>query len=202
MPNRRTSGKKRRSVLGAVIAILCALVIMCALFVAITRLPGTRTAKYPVLYTAEITAAAEANAIPAPYIAAVIMAESSYDPRATSSVGAMGLMQIMPDTGSWIAGKFGEEVEGEALYDAATSIRYGAWYLGFLMNRYSGDMRCATAAYHAGQGTVDKWLADPEYSPDGSTLAKIGYDSTATYVERVLRYYEYYEKAYENITVQ
>lgn len=202
MANKRNSRKKRRGIFGAVIAVLMAAVIMCVLVVAIMHIPGSRIAAYPVKYTDEIIAAAQANSIPAPYIAAVIMAESSYDPGATSSVGAMGLMQIMPDTGQWIAGKYNETLAEGGLYDAATSIRYGAWYLGFLMDRYNGDMRCATAAYHAGQGTVDKWLDDPAYSADGITLTVIPYESTNTYVGRVLKYYEFYEKAYEEIAVQ
>lgn len=199
MPYRKHARKKRGSPLSIVIIVLCALAAMCVIVLAIYRIKFTRVAKYPVLYTNEITAAAAENSIPAPYIAAVIMAESSYDPEAVSSVGARGLMQIMPDTGDWIAGKFGEECTSEALFDPVTSIRYGAWYLGFLMERYSGDMRCATAAYHAGQGTVDGWLGDPVYSSDGVTLDKIGYESTDTYVNRVMKYYDYYTEAYENI---
>ena len=64
------------------------------------------------------------------------------------------------------------------------------------MRRYDGSMRCASAAYHAGQGTVDKWLADPAYSADGKTLDRIASDATGTYVERVLKYYEKYEEIY------
>ena len=199
MPYRKQTGKKRRSPLSIIIAALCAMAAMCVIALAIYRMEFTKAARYPVMYTGEIKAAAAENSIPAPYVAAVIMAESSYDPEAVSSVGARGLMQIMPETGEWIAGKFGEECTPEALFDPNTSIRYGAWYLGFLMERYSGDMRCATAAYHAGQGTVDSWLADPAYSSDGVTLDKIGYESTDTYVNRVMKYYDYYTEAYEKI---
>ena len=202
MTNRRRSRKKRPGAFGAVIAILVALVLICVLAFAIMRLNDSKIARYPVLYTNEITAAAAENDIPPAYIAAIIMAESSYNPEAVSSVGARGLMQIMPDTGSWIAGKFGEECTPEALFDPNISIRYGSWYLGFLMNRYDGDMRCATAAYHAGQGTVDKWLSDPSYSADGIHLDKIPYDSTNTYVGRVLKYYDHYTIEYEKLTVQ
>jgi len=202
MTNRRRSRKKQKGIFGAVLAILIALVLICALAIGIMSINGSRVARYPVLYTGEIFAAAEANGIPPAYIAAIIMAESSYDPAAVSSVGARGLMQIMPDTGSWIAGKFGEECTEEALHDPATSIRYGSWYLGFLTDRYGGDLRCATAAYHAGQGTVDKWLADPAYSTDGVTLDSIPYDSTGTYVDRVLKYYDYYTIEYEKLTIQ
>lgn len=200
MPYRKPTRKKRRNPLSAVIIALCALVVMCVIILAIYRMEFTKAARYPVMYTGEIRAAATENSVPAPYIAAVIMAESSYDPEAVSSVGARGLMQIMPDTGEWIAGKFDEEYTPEMLFDPGVSIRYGAWYLGFLMERYSGDMRCATAAYHAGQGTVDGWLADPAYSSDGVTLDNIGYESTDAYVNRVMKYYDYYAEAYEKIT--
>lgn len=199
MPYRKPTRKKRQSPMSAVLAVLFALAAMCAIVLAIYRIEFTKVAAYPVLYTDEIKSAAYENSIPAPYIAAVIMAESSYDPEAVSPVGAQGLMQIMPDTGEWIAGKFGDEFSPETLLEPDTSIRYGAWYLGFLMERYSGDMRCATAAYHAGQGTVDGWLNDPAYSSDGVTLDNIGYESTDTYVNRVLKYYDYYTEAYEKI---
>lgn len=194
--------KKRKSPLSAVIVVLSAAAVMCLIILAIMRIQDSKIARYPVLYTDQITAAAQINSIPAPYIAAVIMAESSYDPNATSSVGACGLMQIMPDTGDWIADNFGEECTADALYDPDTSIRYGSWYLGFLMERYSGDMRCATAAYHAGQGTVDRWLADPAYSSDGATLDIIGYESTDTYVNRVLKYYDYYVNEYAQLNME
>ena len=199
---KRRPGRKRQSPFAAVIAVLFAIIVMCVLAVAIMRIDNSKVARYPVLYTGEILAAAADNSVPAPYIAAIIMAESSYDPNAVSSVGACGLMQIMPDTGVWIAGKFDEEFSQEALFEPSTSIRYGGWYLGFLMDRYGGNMRCATAAYHAGQGTVDKWLKNPEYSSDGMTLNVIPYDSTNTYVDRVMKYYDYYSLEYEKLTIE
>ncbi|MGI6238211.1 MAG: lytic transglycosylase domain-containing protein [Christensenellales bacterium] len=188
---RRTSGALRL-VMTALIAIL----VIGMIALGYLMLIHSRAAHYPVLYVPQITLAAQENRIPAPYVAAVIMAESSYDPQAVSSVGAMGLMQIMPDTGDWIAGKLGETYDQARMFEPDTSIRYGSWYLGFLMDRYGGDMISATAAYHAGQGTVDNWLRDPALSPDGKTLAGIGYETTATYVKRVLKYYDYYQKAY------
>ena len=58
-------------------------------------------------------------------MAAVILAESSYNPQAVSSVNAQGLMQIMPETGEWIAGKFDETYVEGCLFDPETNIRYG-----------------------------------------------------------------------------
>ena len=105
-------------------------------------------------------------------------------------------MQLLPSTAEWIAGKLGETYAEGSLFNPETNIRYGCWYLGFLMQRYHGDMRLSSSAYHAGQGTVDKWLQNPDYSPDGVTLAVIPYETTDTYVQRVLRYYEKYAELY------
>ena len=141
------------------------------------------------------TYAAENN-IPPAYVASVILAESSYRPEVVSYADARGLMQILPSTAKWIAGKFDEEYVEGCLFDPETNIKYGCWYLGFLMNRYDGDMECSSSAYHAGQGTVDKWLKDPAISADGKTLDNIPSEATGTYVSRILKYYEKYEEIY------
>ena len=151
MSDRRRARKRRKSPLGEVIAVLVAAVIMCIIAIGIMKLDLSSLRGYPVKYVSEIRAAAAENSIPAPYIASIIMAESSYRTDAVSSVGARGLMQIMPDTGEWIAGKFDEEFTADALFEPNVSIKYGAWYLGFLMDRYDGSMKCASSAYHAGQ---------------------------------------------------
>lgn len=192
--------RRKTGAAGVVMTLIGALIVIALIALGYIMLNRTQWAKYPVLYEQEISLAADENKIPAPYVAAIIMAESSYDAQAISSVGARGLMQVMPETGQWIAGKLDEEYDEATLFDANTSIRYGTWYLGFLMDRYDGDMICATAAYHAGQGTVDGWLQDPAYSLDGKTLYGIGYDSTAKYVKRVLDLYDYYQKAYATST--
>ena len=132
-------------------------------------------------------------------IAAIIKNESNFNHKAVSKVGAVGLMQIMPETGEWIAGKFDETYVEGCLFDPETNIRYGCWYLGYLLRRYDGDKTCSTAAYHSGQGTVDGWLKNPEYSTDGRTLNIIGGPRANTYVGRVLEYYEKYTQLYANL---
>lgn len=151
---------------------------------------------YPLEYQDLIRQYAAENELQPAYVASVILAESSYRADAVSSVNAQGLMQILPSTGEWIAGKFDETYAEGCLFDPDTNIRYGCWYLGFLMRRYDGDMRCASAAYHQGQGTVDKWLADPAFSSDGKTLDKFDSKVTEAYVNRILKYYEKYEELY------
>lgn len=152
--------------------------------------------RYPMQYTDLIRRNAAEFGLEPAYVAAVILAESSYNPQAVSNVNAQGLMQIMPDTGEWIAHKLDETYTEGCLFSPETNIRYGCWYLGFLMDRYDGDKRCSSAAYHSGQGTVDKWLKDPAYSTDGKTLNVIAGSNADTYVNRVLEYYEKYDELY------
>ena len=157
--------------------------------------------RYPLRYETLITDTAREYGLEPWHVAAVVLCESSFDATAESNVGARGLMQIMPDTGEWLAGKLDEKdtYTVDALYDPQTNLRYGCWYLSWLMNRFSGDRILATSAYHAGQGTVDGWLKNPDISADGATIAveKIPYDSTRRYVQRILTSCEKYEELYD-----
>ena len=152
--------------------------------------------RYPMTYAPEIRAAAQEFSLDPAYVASVVLAESSFDAEAVSSAGAIGLMQIMPATGEWIAGKLDDVFDVQRLYEPSVNLRYGCWYLRFLLDRYDGDMRTASTAYHQGQGRVDEWLQDPEYSQDGRTLTAISSAVTDTYVNRIMESYEHYKELY------
>ena len=157
--------------------------------------------QYPLRYKRQIVETARQFGLEPWHVAAVVRCESSFDAQAVSSAGAMGLMQIMPETGEWLAGKFGEKdsFEPENLFDPDTNLKYGCWYLNWLMDRYGRDVTLATAAYHAGQGKVDQWLQDAAISPDGTTIDPdaIPFSSTKTYVRRILTACAQYEELYE-----
>ena len=197
---KKSSRKKKRNTKLVKIILLAVLALGLLALIAVLlqeKAPEPATIKtYPMEYTDLIRANAAEQEIDPAYVAAIILAESSYNPDATSAVNAQGLMQIMPDTGAWLAGKFGEEYADGCLYDPETSIRYGCWYLGYLTRRFGGDLMLATAAYHSGQGTVDKWLANPLYSANGVKLDVIPGPEAEKYVARVLNYYEEYKKLY------
>ena len=200
-PGRRPSRRRRRRGKNRGGRIIAAAVFALALLVLLLILlqgpaPKELPRSYPMEYTDLIRSNAARQGIEPAQVAAVILAESGYDPMAVSGVNAQGLMQIMPDTGKWLAGKFDEEYVEGCLFDPETNIRYGCWYLGYLMRRYDGDMVCATAAYHSGQGTVDGWLADPAFSNDGKSLIDIKGKNAKSYVSRVLEYYEKYAELY------
>ena len=148
-------------------------------------------------YAPEIRAAAAEFSLDPAYVASVVLAESSFDAEAVSSAGAIGLMQIMPATGEWIAGKLEDEpFDVQRLYQPEVNLRYGCWYLRFLLDRYDGDMYTASTAYHQGQGRVDQWLEDPQYSQDGRTLTAISSAVTDTYVNRIMESYAHYQELY------
>lgn len=139
--------------------------------------------------------AAENNLKPA-FVAAIILNESSFRTNAESSVGARGLMQLMPDTAEWIAGKL--DVTGysfDRMYDAESNIRFGTWYLGYLSRLFRGDPVLVAAAYHAGQGQVNSWLSNEAMSKDGVTidLENMIDGPTKSYAGRVTQAYAIYE---------
>lgn len=190
---RRTGGRFFRA---ALVGMLVLGLIGLGVTLTMDQMTRESLKRYPLEYTDLIRANAAEQGLEPAYVAAVILAESSYNPSAVSRDNAQGLMQILPSTGEWIAGKFGEQYQEGCLFDPATNIRYGCWYLGFLMNRYGGDKRCSSAAYHSGQGTVDDWLKNPAYSADGRTLDVIAGTNADTYVDRVLEYYEKYDEIF------
>ena len=193
---RRRARWRRRIAAVVTIATLAVALLGMGLWLALGHRPGVVGQRYPMEYEALIRARAAENGLDPALPAAVILAESDYRPEAVSEANAQGLMQLLPDTARWICGKFDEEYAEGCLFEPEVNVKYGCWYLGYLMNRFGGNVTNAVAAYHAGQGRVDEWLANPEYSPDGEALSTIPSDATRTYVSRVLRYYEKYQALY------
>lgn len=156
-------------------------------------------AQHPLEYADLIVPYAMTQGLDPALVSAIILCESSYDPQAESRLGARGLMQLMEDTAEWVAHKLDEDDASysfDKLYEPETNIRFGTWYLGYLSRRFDGDAAKIVAAYHAGQGNVDSWLSNPQYSSDGVTLDVIPTQDTATYVSRVLRARDVYRKYY------
>ena len=130
-------------------------------------------------------------------VMAVIKTESNFKTDATSDKSAMGLMQITDDTAKWCCEKLGiETYEKQMLYESDFSIRLGAFYLDYLLEKYDGDLSCAICAYNAGMGNADKWLKDSKYSPDGKTITNTPFKETTGYLNKVKFNYKVYEILY------
>ena len=152
---------------------------------------------YPLKYEKEITAAAEKYHVDKALIYGVIKTESNFDPDAKSHAGAIGLMQLVPDTFTWMQTYYKEENNYvfEDLYDPALNIDYGAEVLSVLLEMYEVE-ETAVCAYNAGMGNVDAWLKDPEYSDHGKTLKKIPFKESENYVKSVERNKSIYNELY------
>ena len=204
MAKRQTKNKRKRSVLAPsppqmVILRVC-MVLLALLLAAITLLNrGSDTVMntaYPRKYDEYVTYYAGKYQIDPYILYSIIRTESNFNPQAESNVGARGLMQLMPDTAEWIAGKIGDSnYSFDHLYDAETNIRYGCWYLNYLSKLFRGDAVLVSSAYHAGQTTVTRWLSDKGISSDGVTIPvdKLPDGPTKQYAGRVTTSYGIYE---------
>ena len=156
-----------------------------------------RKLTYPQKYSEYVEKAARDYSLPPALIYAVCRTESNFNAEAQSSVGARGVMQMMPETFEWLMEKRGEagRYTADDLYDPAVCIDYGSYLLRFFYDTY-GSERCAVAAYNAGF-VVGDWLQNPNLSPDGVTLENIPYPETADYVEKVESAKRAYQHLYE-----
>ncbi|MGH3031262.1 MAG: lytic transglycosylase domain-containing protein [Gaiellaceae bacterium] len=143
--------------------------------------------RYPLEYEHIVRGHAANYDLDPALLAAVIYRESKFDPDARSSEGALGLMQLLPDTAEGIAlNTGGSRFRVADLLDPEINVRYGSFYLRRLIRKYE-DERLALAAYNAGQANVDEWLA---------AGGEIRFPETEQYVDDVLAAREIYARAY------
>jgi soluble lytic murein transglycosylase len=143
--------------------------------------------RYPLAYDHIVVGHAANYDLDPALLAAVIYRESRFDAGARSSSGAIGLMQLLPDTAKGIAlHTGGSRFRVADLYDPEINVRYGAFYLRRLLTKY-GDERHALAAYNAGQANVDEWRAQGK---------GIVFTETREYVDSVMNTRDIYADAY------
>ena len=118
-------------------------------------------------------------------VLAIIKTESKFDKNAVSSAGAIGLMQVIPSTGVWIAEKLNvENFKIDDLYNEEINIKFGCFYLKYLFDRFE-DESVVICAYNAGPNLVASWLLDENYSKNNKTLLKTPYEETNNYLTKV-----------------
>ena len=160
--------------------------------------------EHPIQYVEFVEKYSAEYGIPKEIIFAIIKTESDFNTAAISSAGAVGLMQMMPSTFSWLTGDehLAEHLPTIALASPETSIKYGAYYLNYLKGRFSTteetDWNVIFAAYNGGEGNVEKWLSDSEYSTDGK-LVSIPFPETRSYISKVNTAIDTYKKLYPDI---
>jgi soluble lytic murein transglycosylase len=142
---------------------------------------------YPLRYEQIVRGHAQNYNLDPALLAAVIYQESKFKADARSKSGAVGLMQLLPDTAKGIAlHTGGSRFRVEDLYDPEINVRYGAWYLRHLIEKYANE-ETALAAYNAGQDNVDRWRR---------AGSGIKFAETRAYVDRVENLKKIYREAY------
>lgn len=150
---------------------------------------------HPLKHVEIIEKYSDAYSVPKELVFAVIKTESKFRSDAVSSAGAVGLMQITPDTFIWLCKKNDDTSNDPALlYSPETNIMYGTYYLDMLYSEF-GSWDTALAAYNAGPTKVREWLKNPEYSENG-VLTHVPYKETREYVEKVNKAKNKYTELY------
>jgi len=174
--------------LPAIFLLAIAIIVVLALSVGMrhTWLHYQRAA-FPLGYKEYVLRYSAQNDLPPALVFAVIRCESSFDPLAVSEAYARGLMQITEDTFEWARWRMGDDENRsfDEMFIPEVNIRYGTFILRLHLDHF-GEVRETLAAYHAGRGSVTRWLEDSRFSYDGLTLYTTPFRRTNAYIYNVL----------------
>ncbi len=131
-----------------------------------------------------IAESAERQQISPSLLEALILTESKFDEKAVSHVGAVGMMQLMPDTAQWISEESG--LPADKLDNPEENIPLGAWYIDYLLQKYHNNEVLALAAYNAGRGNVDHWILQYHWKEGFDDIDQIPFPETREFVKSVV----------------
>jgi soluble lytic murein transglycosylase len=190
---RRAVARRRRRAFG--VALVGAVVVALLLALPLAK-RAVNSLGLPLRYSSFIRHQAAAKHLDPALVAAVIYAETKFDPR-TSPAGAVGLMQLMPETATFLAKRSGATTftTGD-LSNPEVNIAYGSYYLRYLLNVYHGDTVLALAAYNGGETNVDSWIRSAHADGQRFRVVDIPFPETRAYVQRVLTARGQYRKTY------
>ncbi len=161
--------------------------------------PHIQRALFPLKYSAQIDSYSEKLDLDPYLISAIIYEESRFKKDSRSSAGAIGLMQIMPETARWISSRSDIEIYEGSLLIPEVNIAMGTWYFSWLLKKYQNET-LALAAYNGGDKNIDRWLEENDNITDKEFIKKIPFKETRNFVERVrisrTRYKDLYPKEF------
>jgi soluble lytic murein transglycosylase len=193
---RRAQVRRRRlmAIATAVVLTVCGVVALRPVFH-----HAVREISLPLRHEDIIRQQARDKGLDPTLIAGVIYAESHFIDGRTSSAGAQGLMQLTPATAEYIAHKSGGTAfRVSDLGTPQVNIAYGAYYLKYLMQRYGDDIPLVLAAYNAGEGNVDKWIAAARTKNHALDTSAIPFGETRSYVVKVMDARKQYRTSYRS----
>ena len=151
----------------------------------------------------DVTKYADQQNLDPAIVLGLIRRESVFDPGARSAAGAIGLMQIMPQTGVTIAERLNEKwASAGSLYQTDVNVKYGSFYYKQMLNKFGGHFALAAAAYNAGPGRVNQWLPHFRSVPADVWIETIPFKETREYVTAVLGYAIIYQQRLNRDTLR
>jgi len=163
-------------------------------------LPQYKQAIYPFPYLPQIDRWSRQFRLPPALVIALIRQESRFEPEILSRSGAVGLMQVMPDTGAWIASKRG--IRSYSLTNPEDNINFGTWYLDYTHNSFQNNSLLAVASYNAGPGAIGRWVREKGLGDPDEFIENIPYAETRDYVPKVFGNYWNYLRLYSPVIRQ
>ena len=153
---------------------------------------------YPIHYQEEVTRSSSQYKVDPYLVYAIIQIESNFKHKRTSNKGAMGLMQIMPETAEWVIDQ--AQLPPPLLdmvEEPEVNIAIGSWYIAFLERKFHHNHFAVIAAYNAGPGNVEKWLKEGRWDGTYRNMSDIPFGETRHYLQRVLYFYGKYREIYK-----
>lgn len=151
-------------------------------------------------YQTEIIEFSETYQLDPALVGAMVFVESGFNPEAVSHKGAMGLMQIMPDTGEWAAKELGaNKFLIQDLFEPEKNLRIGTWYLNYLKRYFNGNDYLALASYNAGHRNVSRWVREGIWSGDSVKIEQIPFPETKKYLIKIILYRRVYSYLYPEL---
>lgn len=150
-------------------------------------------------YQQDIVTYSKKNNVDPFLVAAIIKNESNFKHDAVSKVGAVGLMQIMPETGRWIAEQMGlKNYQDSDLYQTRKNIRMGCWYVGELEHEFQHNLVLLMVAYNAGRGQTHEWMQENGWDYNFNDIKSIPSPDTREYVAKVMQDRDKYYLLYKD----
>ncbi|MCB9617508.1 MAG: lytic transglycosylase domain-containing protein [Sandaracinus sp.] len=150
---------------------------------------------YPKPFEAAVRAEAERHGLPWEHVYATMRQESAYDPDAVSFADAIGLLQVMPESGARAARSLGLPFDRDRLFDPTWNVRLGVAEMSALFRRFDDALPLVIAAYNAGTARVERWLAEEGDVEMDLFVERIPFDETRGYVRRVISHFARYRFA-------
>jgi soluble lytic murein transglycosylase len=188
----RKNGYRTRGLKGKLIILF----VVIFLIYSLVQFPMTQKILYPYPYRTIVEKYASQYGVDPLLVISVIRAESKFLPQSQSHKGAQGLMQLMPDTATWISESIGDKNFSQSdLKEPEKNIQYGTWYLASLQKEFK-NITLVLAAYNGGRGHVNEWIRTQQLDLNNLRKEDIPFQETREYVERVNQYYSKYRALY------